>query len=55
MITSYKIVRLSSTVYFITDGENIIYECSSFTEAQDYLFTLQAQALMGEEIVYGRQ
>ncbi len=46
MITNYTISRISKTLYVVRAGDEIVKECGSFTEAQNYIFIAQSNELM---------
>jgi len=50
MITNYTIQRVSKDLYVVRAGDDIVKECGSFLEAQNYIFTAQTEELMYGEI-----
>ena len=52
MITNYTISRIpksktvENTVYLVKANGEIVIECESFIEAQNYIFTAQTEELM---------
>jgi len=46
MITNYTISRVTKDLYLVKAGDDIVKECGSYAEAQNYIFTAQTEELM---------
>ena len=46
MVTNYTIQRVSKNLYVIKAGDEIVKECASFTEAENYIFSANTKELM---------
>jgi len=47
MVNYYTINRISKNLYIVRCGNDIVKECSSYREAQNYMLTAQTNELMG--------
>ena len=50
MINTYEITRIAKNVYLVKRGDEIVKECSTYTEAQNFLFTIQTEELLNGQL-----
>ena len=48
MVTNYTIQRVSKNLYIVKAGDEIVQECATFVEAENYVFSANTKELMSE-------
>ena len=46
MTNNYKIMRVTDTKYWVVLGENVVHECTSFEEAQNFIMVKNTEELL---------
>jgi len=46
MVNYYTISRVNKELYLVKNEDEIVKECSSYQEAQNFIFTIQSEELM---------
>jgi len=46
MVNYYTITRVSKELYLVKSEDEIVQECSSYQEAQNFIFLKQSEELM---------